>query len=260
MGAHQKKVRLDELLVARGLVANADEALRLVMAHQVKVGDAYATSAAAKVASDVPLAVKGGCPYVSRGGLKLEAALNAFAVDVHGLRCLDAGCSTGGFTDCLLQAGAKSVAAVDVGYGDLAWSLRSNPRVAVFERTNIRTANPVVLGGPFDVIAADLSFIGLAGLAPTFATLAHGGTIFLGLVKPQFESLAGEADKRGYVASEEVRFRTVTEVCDALEAAGFAVRGVVESPIHGKKSGNVEYLVRADFRGFDRLEENSLAD
>lgn len=240
-----KKVRLDDRLVECGLFPDPQTALRAILAHEVKVDDAYATSAAMAVSPDAVIAVKGRSAYVSRGGLKLEAALSEFGQSVEGLRCLDAGCSTGGFTDCLLQAGAASVAAVDVGYGDLAWKLRSDPRVAVFERTNIRTADPEELGAPFDVIVADLSFIGLARLAPTFAALAHEGTVFIGLVKPQFESLAGETDDRGLVTDEGVRARTVEEVAEALSLAGFTVSGVVESPIHGKKSGNVEYLIRA---------------
>lgn len=241
------KVRLDELLVARGLCADAGEALRLVLAHQVKVGDRYATSAAEKVAPDAEVQVKGSGPYVSRGGLKLAGALDGFGLDVTGMRCIDVGCSTGGFTDCLLQAGAASVACVDVGYGDLAWKLRSDPRVTVFERTNIRTADPAALGAPFDLIVADLSFIGLASLAPVFAALCEPGSRFLGLVKPQFESQAGETDDRGLVADEAVRARTVQEVRDALQAAAFEVQGVVESSITGRKSHNVEYLVLARF-------------
>ncbi len=240
-------MRLDDALVARGFCADRDEALRKVLAHEVKVDDVFASSAAAKIPADASLWVKGESLYVSRGGVKLRGALDAFALDVSGLRCLDAGCSTGGFTDCLLQAGAASVTCVDVGYGDLAWKLRCDPRVTVFERTNIRTAEPAALGAPFDVIVADLSFIGLAQLASVFAALCDTGSLFVGLVKPQFESLAGETDARGLVADEAVRARTVAEVSDALTAAGFAVRGVVESPIHGRKSGNVEYLVYADF-------------
>lgn len=239
-----KKVRLDTLLVDRGLFASPEEALRAVLAHEVKVDDAYATSAAQKVAPDADIWVKGRQTYVSRGGMKLAAALDAFGQDVSGLRCLDAGCSTGGFTDCLLQAGAASVTCVDVGYGDLAWKLRQDPRTEVFERTNIRTADPVSLGAPFDLIVADLSFIGLASLAGVFARLSQPGSVFIGLVKPQFESHHDETD-RGVVRDEAVRARTVTEVKDALESAGFRCTGVIESPIKGRQAGNTEYLVRA---------------
>ena len=139
------------------------------------------------------------------------------------------------------------MAAIDVGYGDLAWKLRQDERVAVFERTNIRIADPVALGAPFDVVVADLSFIGLASLAPVFASLCGPGSTFIGLVKPQFESLHGETDDRGVVRDESVRKRTVEEVRTALACAGFEPEGVVESPLKGKQSGNVEYLVKAIF-------------
>ncbi len=242
-----KKTRLDTLLVERGLCADTDEALRAVLAHEVKIGDSYATSAAQKVAPDIDVSVAGHARFVSRGGWKLQAALDAFEQPVEGLRCIDAGCSTGGFTDCLLQAGAASVTCVDVGYGDLAWSVRQDPRTIVFERTNIRTADPAELGAPFDLAVADLSFIGLARLAPVFAQIVRtDGGVFIGLVKPQFESAHDETDSRGVVRDEAVRTRTVAEVHDALEAAGFTVTGVIESPVRGAASGNIEYLIRAE--------------
>ena len=239
-----KKVRLDKLLVDRGAFADEAEALRAVMAREVKVNDAYATSAAMKVELDADVWVKDRPQYVSRGGLKLRGALDAFGFDPSGLRCIDVGCSTGGFTDCLLQAGAAHVACVDVGYGDLAWKLRQDPRTAVFERTNIRVADPESLGAPFDLIVADLSFIGLASLAPVFASLSTPGTTFIGLVKPQFESQHDETD-HGLVRDEAVRVRTIGEVQEALSAAGFTCEDVVESSIKGKRAGNVEYLLKA---------------
>lgn len=240
-----KKMRLDTLLVERGLCESEEEALRVVLAHEVKVDDVYATSAALKVSPDADVWVKERGRFVTRGGVKLQAALDAFGQTVEGLDCADIGCSHGGFTDCLLQAGAASVAAIDVGYGDLNWKLRQNPRVRVFERTNIRTADPSTLGAPFDLLVADLSFIGLAQLAPTFAALSREGSVFIGLVKPQFESAHEETDEKGVVQDESVRVRTVEEVSDALEAAGFHCTGVMESPIKGKQSGNIEYLIRA---------------
>ena len=235
-----KKQRLDTLLVEQGYFADAGAALRAVLAHEVKVGDVYATSAAMRVAPDAEVTVKDRKRFVSRGGHKLQGALDAFGQDVRGLRCIDIGSSTGGFTDCLLQAGAAGVACVDVNYGQLAWSLRQDPRVAVFERTNIRLADAAALGAPFDLLVADLSFIGLAALAPVFC---RKGTVFVGLVKPQFESRPGETEG-GVVRDEAVRERVVEEVRAALEAAGFRTTGVVESPITGPE-GNVEYLVRA---------------
>ncbi len=242
-----KKIRLDALLVQRGYVSSCDEALRAVLAHEVKVNDVYATSAAIKVPEDADVFVKGAKRFVSRGGHKLQGALDAFKQNVEGMHCIDIGSSTGGFTDCLLQAGAASVACVDVNYGQLAWSLRQDNRVSVFERTNIRLAEPVALGAPFDLLVADLSFIGLAGLAPVFARLCATGSVFIGLVKPQFESRPGET-QAGVVHSAAVRERVVEEVSEALAAAGFAVSGVVTSPITGPE-GNVEYLVRAVYEG-----------
>lgn len=242
-----KKTRLDSLLVSKGIYDTKEDALRAVLAHEVKVEGEYATSAALMVAPDADIQVKGRKRYVSRGGLKLKGALDAFQQDVTGLRCADIGCSTGGFTDCLLQAGAASVVAIDVGYGDFAWKLRNDPRVTLFERTNIRTAEPAALGAPFDLLVADLSFIGLASLAPVFAKLCKPGSVFIGLVKPQFESRHEETDSRGVVQDEAVRARTVEEVAMALTAVGFRVEGTIESPITGKQSGNVEYLIRAVF-------------
>ncbi len=239
-----KKMRLDDLLVERGFFVGRDDALRAILAHEVRVDDVYATSGAVKVSPDAELYVRGGAPYVSRGGFKLRGALDAFGQDVSGLRCIDIGSSTGGFSDCLLQGGAAHVACVDVNYGQLAWKVRQDERTAVFERTNIRTADPAALGAPFDLAVADLSFIGLASLAGVFANLLSGGGVFIGLVKPQFESAHDETD-HGVVLDEGVRLRTVDEVRHALEVAGFDVAGVVESSITGAKAHNIEYLVRA---------------
>ena len=248
-----KKIRLDELLVEQGVFPDAGTVLRAVLAHEVKVDDVYVTSAAVKVAPDAEIVVRGRKQFVSRGGHKLQGALDAFGQDVRGLNCIDVGSSTGGFTDCLLQAGAAHVACVDVNYGQLAWKIRTDGRVSVFERTNIKLADPGELGAPFDLIVCDVSFIGLAVLAPAFARLSRPATedasasVFLGLVKPQFESRHDETD-HGIVRDEAVRARTVEEVRCALEREGFEVTGTIESPIKGAE-GNVEYLVRAVFQG-----------
>ena len=226
MSNKPKKQRLDDLLVERGDFPDRDAALRAVMAREVRVDDVYITSAALPVRPDADIFLRGRKQFVSRGGKKLQGALNAFEQDVTGMNCLDIGSSTGGFTDCLLQAGAARVAALDVNYGQLAWKIRQDARVAVFERTNIKDADPAALGAPFDLIVIDVSFIGL--------------------VKPQFESAHDETD-RGVVRDAAVRLRTVEEVKAALAAEGFAVTGAVESPITGPE-GNVEYLVRAVYR------------
>ena len=248
-----RKIRLDELLVEQGVFPDAGTVLRAVLAHEVKVDDVYVTSAAVKVAPDAEIVVRGRKQFVSRGGHKLQGALDAFGQDVRGLNCIDVGSSTGGFTDCLLQAGAAHVACVDVNYGQLAWKIRTDERVSVFERTNIKLADPGELGAPFDLIVCDVSFIGLAVLAPAFARLSRptsdgaSASVFLGLVKPQFESRHDETD-HGIVRDEAVRARTVEEVRCALEREGFEVTGTIESPIKGAE-GNVEYLVRAVFQG-----------
>ncbi len=246
MSKKPKKMRLDDLLVARGDFPTRDEALRAVMAREVRVNDAYATSAAVKVAPDADIFIRGRKQFVSRGGKKLQGALDAFGQEAAGLNCLDIGSSTGGFTDCLLQAGAARVAALDVNYGQLAWKIRQDPRVAVFERTNIKDADPAALGAPFDLIVIDVSFIGLAALAPVFPRFSRPGTVFIGLVKPQFESAHDETD-RGVVRDAAVRRRCVEEVKAALAAEEFEVTGVVKSPITGPE-GNVEYLVRSIFQ------------
>ena len=242
-----KKVRLDVLLVERGLLDSRQKAQANIMAGLVFVNGQRVDKPGTAVAEDAPVEVRGhALPYVSRGGLKLEKAMKTFPITLTGKTCADIGASTGGFTDCLLQAGASRVAALDVNYGQLAWKIRQDPRVAVFERTNIKDADPAEVGAPFDLIVIDVSFIGLAALAPLFPRFSRPGTIFIGLVKPQFESAHDETD-RGVVRDEAVRLRTVEEVKAALAAAGFTATGVVESPITGPE-GNVEYLVRAVFR------------
>ena len=241
------KKRLDTLLVEQGYFPDEGAVLRAVIAREVRVDDVYVSSAAIKVEQDAEIFVKNARRFVSRGGHKLQGALDYFAQDVEGLRCIDVGSSTGGFTDCLLQAGAHSVACVDVNYGQLAWKLRQDERVSVFERTNIRLADPETLGAPFDLIVCDLSFIGLSHLASVFAALAKRGGVFIGLIKPQFESRHEETD-RGIVVDEAVRQRVVSEVTWALGDVGFSVTGVVESSIRGAE-GNVEYLIHARFDG-----------
>ena len=236
--------RLDAAMIARGFVKTRDEALRFIMAREVKVNDCFATSPATRVRASDTITLKTHSCYVSRGGYKLEKALTFFHESVAGKRCIDIGSSTGGFSDCLLQAGAAQVSCVDVNYGQLAWKIRTNARVRVFERTNIRTVSPDILCAPYDVMVADLSFIGLASLAGVFAQLGHPGSVFIGLVKPQFESKHNETCG-GVVLDNDVRTRTIHEVEQALEKAGFSVSGCVESPIKGARKGNIEYLVRA---------------
>ena len=242
------KERLDVLLVKRGLAPSREKAKTIIMSGIVFVDNQREDKAGTFFKDDVNIEVRGKTlKYVSRGGLKLEKAMDCFGVQLDGKICMDVGASTGGFTDCMLQNGAVKVYSVDVGHGQLAWKLRQDARVTVFERTNIKLADPVELGAPFDVLVADLSFIGLAALAPVFARLSRAGSVFIGLVKPQFESRPDETE-HGVVRDEAVRARTVEEVRMALEAAGFEPTGVAESPITGPE-GNVEYLVRAVYEG-----------
>jgi 23S rRNA (cytidine1920-2'-O)/16S rRNA (cytidine1409-2'-O)-methyltransferase len=211
------------------------------------------------VAADEPIQVTGDPPrFVSRGGEKLAAALDRFDVEVRGQRALDAGASTGGFTDCLLQAGVVHVDAVDVGRGQLAWSLRDEPRVTVRERTNVRHLEPDDLGGPVDLTVADLSFISLVTVAPALArcTKADGDLVLL--VKPQFECGRARIGKGGVVRDPAVHRAVLHEVRDCLRDAGLHVVDVMVSPLQGA-DGNVEFLVRCDSLGpalaDDRLDD-----
>jgi 23S rRNA (cytidine1920-2'-O)/16S rRNA (cytidine1409-2'-O)-methyltransferase len=242
------KRRVDVLLVERGLAETRTRAQALILAGEVVAsgggaGERRVEKPGELLREDCDLRLKGeGLRYVSRGGLKLEKALDAFGLDVAGVRALDLGASTGGFTDCLLQRGAARVVAVDVGYGQLHEKLRQDPRVESHERVNAREL-PESLG-PFGVIVADLSFISLRLVLPSaLARLAPGG-LFVGLVKPQFECGREWVEKGGVVRDEGARRRAVAEVAQALAGLGCEVLGDVESPIKGP-AGNVEFLVAA---------------
>lgn len=240
------KVRADQLLVAKGLAPSRARAQALILAGKVYVGEARVDKAGALLADDAAVAVRGEPhPYVSRGGVKLAGALDAFAVDPTGKRCLDLGASTGGFTDCLLRRGAASVAAVDVGYGQLAQSLRDDPRVLVLERTNARTLEPGHVGGVADLVVVDASFIGLGKLLDAIRRCLRDGGEVVALVKPQFEVGREEAAKtRGVVRDPAVRRRAIDDVVREVEAAGFTILGTADCVIEGPK-GNLEAFVHA---------------
>ena len=243
------KEQLNKLLVKRGLAECSDEATRMILAREVKVNDAFVTSQGVLVDTSAEIEIKAPCKYVSRGGIKLKAAIDAFNVHVSGKNCLDIGSSTGGFSDCLLQEGAARVACVDVNYGQLAWKIRTCKRAKVFERTNIKKADPETLGSPFDIVVIDVSFIGLSQLAPVIARFCYNlsdikYTELIALVKPEFEAEVSEIEG-GKVSDESVHARTVQEVKDALEKCDFEVIDVMESPITGKKKGNKEFLLYA---------------
>ena len=237
--------RLDAELVRRGLAADTAEARAAVTAGLVTVSGGPAGNAAALVAPDQPVHV-GPRParFVSRGGEKLAAALERFGVDPSGRDALDAGASTGGFTDCLLQAGAARVIAVDVGYGQLAWSLRTDARVHVMERTNVRTLDPSTLPFVPSLVVADLSFAGLADIVPRLVALAGEGADLLLLVKPQFETPAASVPQGGVVRDPRVRRDAIERVASAAAGVGAGTLAVMSSPIAGA-AGNVEFLLHA---------------
>lgn len=237
------KERLDKLLVDRGMVASRERARSLILAGQVVVDDHRVDKAGARFAVDVELRLKGAdIPYVSRGGLKLKQGLDAFALDVTGCIALDVGASTGGFTDCLLQHGAAKVYAVDVGYGQLAWSLREDPRVMNLERCNIRELTSEQLAETPSVAVIDASFISLAKVLPPTLDLLTTDALVLALIKPQFEVGRGQVGKGGVVRDAQLHARVIDEIRNLALELNCQVLGVVESPILGPK-GNREFLI-----------------
>jgi len=235
--------RLDERLLASGAAESLAVARGLILAGRVFVDGRRADKAGLRVAaaSAVSVAAKPH-PYVSRGGVKLEAALGAFAIDPRGRIALDVGASTGGFTDCLLRAGAARVHAVDTGYGQMDAGLRADPRVVLHERTNARGLDRSVITDPIDVAAVDVSFISARRILPAVAPLLAPGARAVVLVKPQFEARRAEVRSGGIVDDGAVRARVVAEVSVAAEALGLERLGVIESPIRGAR-GNVEFLL-----------------
>ena len=237
------KERIDKLVVDRGLAPSREKARALIMAGQVVVDDHVAEKAGQTFPVDAEIRLKGEpLPFVSRGGLKLQKALDEFGVDVAGLTVMDVGASTGGFTDCLLQRGAAKVFAVDVGYGQLAWKLREDPRVVNLEKTNIRYLEPETLGAVPDLAVIDASFISLDKVLPPVLRLVKEDGIIIALVKPQFEVGKGEVGKGGVVRDEAKHRQVIETVASGATSLGLAVRGVVESPITGPK-GNREFLM-----------------
>jgi 23S rRNA (cytidine1920-2'-O)/16S rRNA (cytidine1409-2'-O)-methyltransferase len=238
----QPRRRLDADLVRRGLVESRSAAAEAIASGRVLVNGSPTTSASRRVAADEALVVLGPPrPYVSRGGQKLEAALRAFAIDVRDHRALDAGASTGGFTDCLLQHGAAHVMAVDVGRGQLAWGLRTDTRVTVLEKTNLRELQPEAIGGPVRLAVADLSFISLLTVAPALGRCTVADAELVVLIKPQFEA-GREAVGRGGVVRDPAAHRDVVlRVTEGLGVAGLSVIEVIASPITGA-DGNREFL------------------
>jgi 23S rRNA (cytidine1920-2'-O)/16S rRNA (cytidine1409-2'-O)-methyltransferase len=237
------KERLDVLLVKRGYAPSREQARRTIMAGLVRVGGERADKPGVRVPVDASIEVEGPLhPYVSRGGLKLEEALRVFSIDLTGRVVIDIGASTGGFTDCALQKGARIVYAVDVGYGQLAWKLRQDPRVVVMERTNFRHFRPEDLKGERpDVGTVDVSFISLAHILPPLARLLSPPGEVVALVKPQFEAGKEQVGKGGIVRDPAVHRRVLMDHLDVAAQSGFRVLGLTPSPIAGGE-GNIEFL------------------
>jgi 23S rRNA (cytidine1920-2'-O)/16S rRNA (cytidine1409-2'-O)-methyltransferase len=243
------KLRIDQLLVSRGLADSRSRAQALIMAGVVFSGERKIAKAGDMIAEDAALDVRGkDHPWVSRGGIKLEHGLSHFGIDVTGAMALDVGSSTGGFTDVLLTRGAAKVYAVDVGTNQLAWKLRQDGRVVVHEQTNARSLDSSIIPDPIDVVVCDASFIGLAKVLEAPLKLARDGARLVALVKPQFEAGREEVGKGGVVRNPEVHARVCDEAAEWVKTQGWTLLGVTPSPITGPE-GNVEFLLGATKNG-----------
>ncbi len=237
-----KKVRLDQLVFDLGLTESRERAKTTVMSGLVFVDGKRIDKPGTQVSPDSKIEVKGSAiPYVSRGGLKLEKALKVFHIDPTGMHCIDCGASTGGFTDVLLKNGAEKVFAVDVGYGQLAWSLRQDERVVNMERTNIRHISPEQIPEALDLAVADLSFISLKLVLPAISSVLKDKAELVCLIKPQFEAGKDEVGKKGVVRDEGVHLAVIESILDFVPTIGLTVLGLDYSPIKGPE-GNIEYL------------------
>ena len=236
------KKRLDVLLTEQGYADTRSKAQAIIMAGSVYVDGQKADKPGISYEETVSIEVRGeSCPYVSRGGLKLEKALRDFGVKPEGFVCSDSGASTGGFTDCLLQQGAKKVFAIDVGYGQLDWKIRSDPRVVVMERTNIRYVTPEDLGEPLDLSVIDVSFISLKIVLPAIQKLLKADGQVLCLIKPQFEAGREKVGKKGVVRDPEIHKEVLDTFVELADSLGFTILGLTFSPVKGPE-GNIEFL------------------
>lgn len=237
------KKRLDLLLVEQNLVQSRERARAVIMAGRVLVNERVVDKAGTPVATNADITLRGeDIPFVSRGGLKLDHAIKTLGLSVNGFVCLDIGASTGGFTDCLLKNGAAFVHAVDVGYGQLAWSLRQDKRVSVIERTNIRYMDFDKIGRTVDLITVDTSFISLKIVVPAAERFMHTGTRILALIKPQFEAGRSRIGKGGVVRDPKIRQEIVQEIKDFFTTRGYETGEVIPSPVPGPK-GNQEFII-----------------
>jgi 23S rRNA (cytidine1920-2'-O)/16S rRNA (cytidine1409-2'-O)-methyltransferase len=238
-----KKTRLDRIIVQKGLASSRQRAQALIMAGKILVNNQLVDKAGVLVSMADEIALKGkDIPYVSRGGLKLEKALQALAVDITGFVCLDVGASTGGFTDCLLKHGASRVYAVDVGYGQLSWTLRQDSRVVVIERTNIRTMPAETLPQPVDLITIDVSFISLKLVVPAVLKFMKADARILALIKPQFEVGKGNVGKGGVVRDPVLHAEVIRDCSEFFTKTDLLSEFVIPSPILGPK-GNKEFII-----------------
>ncbi|MDR3685733.1 MAG: TlyA family RNA methyltransferase [Coriobacteriia bacterium] len=236
--------RIDAELAERGLLPSLERARAAVLAGDVRVDGEIVTKAGQPVTEDAVIEITAHRRFVSRGGEKLDGALEVFGIDVSGAHAVDVGVSTGGFTDCLLQRGVSDVVAIDVGYGQLAWSLRTDDRVTVVERTNIRATDPTELGAPFDLAVVDVSFISLRAVMPHVVALLGEAGMLVALVKPQFEASKGHVGKKGVVTDPAVHIEVLRGAAAAADEAGLAIRGLTFSPIKGPE-GNIEFWLWA---------------
>lgn len=236
------KKRLDVLLTERGFAENRTKAQAVIMSGLVYVAGQKADKPGVSYEESVEIEVRsGGCPYVSRGGLKLEKALRDFGIKPVDYICSDSGASTGGFTDCLLQQGARKVFAIDVGYGQLDWKIRSDPRVVVMERTNVRYVTPEQLGEPLDLSVVDVSFISLKIVLPVIKTFLKPAGQVVCLIKPQFEAGKEKVGKKGVVREPETHMEVLDGFVELAHSLGFSILGLTFSPVKGPE-GNIEFL------------------
>ena len=249
--------RLDAELVAQGLFSSREDALRAVLAGEVSTSDRRLTSPGEQVKPGIPLHVRGHIPYVSRGGLKLERGLDAFGVDPAGLACLDVGCSSGGFTDCLLKRGAASVRSVDVGYAQFDWSLRQDPRVTRLERTNVVDLPGTGRDGTIQLAVCDVSFTSVETVLPAVLSLLSPAGSFLTLVKPQFEVGRDQVGEGGVVLDPALWLQSLRGVSDAFSRGGLVPCACCPSPITGHK-GNREFLLLGVRGESDSLDQGDL--
>jgi 23S rRNA (cytidine1920-2'-O)/16S rRNA (cytidine1409-2'-O)-methyltransferase len=255
-GDSKKTSRLDLVLVERGIAPTRERAGAVIMAGSVFVDGVRVDKAGKKIKPDAEITIskrstsyksEAENPYVSRGGLKLDGALSSFEIDVKGKTALDVGASTGGFTDCLLGLGAKKIYALDVGYGQLAWKLRTDQRVVPIERKNIRLATKEDFDDDIDLVVIDVSFISLTKVLPVVKDLSSGGMDVIALIKPQFEAGRENIGKGGVVRDSKIHEKVIDEIKEFAHAIGFDVRGVCESPLMGPK-GNREFFIHLSIK------------